>query len=744
MYIKNSEYLSKYTGAEIDEAISGMSGVEAELEGKVDKTQTINGKELTGDITITANDVGALSSSREINGHPLTSDITLTASDVGAVPVTRTINDKSLEENITLTASDVEAVPVTREINGHSLTSDITLTASDVEAVPVTRTINGKSLEENITLTAGDVGAITSSDVGDATVTFTQGGVLKGSITMNQKTATTIALDAGGGTGGSSTLSGLEDVSLDLPKTGQALVYDEEDQLWKNGDASSVVFVDWTTGDNNTIIFIEDPIVGTNQFRRLLMTGDTSWILLKDGTLYGCGCNESGQQGTGDLNDMTSFTQRLTNVKEVYADNNVTWALKDDNTLWGCGENNDYQQGSSPNTDIKVFTQRIDDVKQVLLGEGFIYVLKKDGTIWNCGYYTEVRPYSSNNTYSVYNLHYNSFHNASSKYSGGTEHDFSRMYLMDECLYGVEDSGKLKVRGYSPCGALGIGTYMGGTTSIDSDIQYDGYFHEVLPTNIKDISLAHGIAWVLTEDGRAYRTGNNEYGNLGTGEFGTVLRDFTLLDDLDNIKKIVCSEKTTFILTDDGKVYSCGSDDCKQLGNGSYESDKNVFEEVKTHSGSSEQTFSTHNIAKDISCASNCSWILTTSNDLYSCGSNLYGNFGYGSSDNVNLDYFEKRISNVKSFYADNYVTWVLKNDGTLWGCGYNEYGSQGSGDTNNVTVFTQRLENVESFSCSRFYTQAVKTDGTMWMCGKNDYGQQGSGNTDNVLEFTKRVQPIQ
>ena len=473
------------------------------------------------------------------------------------------------------------------------------------------------------------------------------------------------------------------------------------------------------------------------------MTGDTSWILLKDGTLYGCGCNESGQQGTGDLNDTTSFTQRLTNVKEVYADNKVTWALKDDNTLWGCGENNDYQQGNSSGDDVKVFTQRIDDVKQVLLGEGFIYVLKKDGTIWNCGYYTEVRPYSSNNTYSVYNLHYNSFHNASSKYSGGTEHDFSRMYLMDECLYGVEDSGKLKVRGYSPCGALGIGTYMGGTTSIDSDIQYDNYFHEVLPTNVKDISLAHGIAWVLTEDGCAYRTGNNEYGNLGTGEFETVLRNFTLLDDFNNIKKIVCSEKTTFLLTDDGMVYSCGSDDCKQLGNGSYSGNSSVFGEVKTVSNSSEQLLSVYHTAKDISCTNNCSWILTTANELYSCGYNLYGNFGNGMSGNT-VDYFEKRISDVKSFYADNYVTWVLKNDGTLWGCGYNEYGSQGSGDTTNVTTFIQRLENVESFDCSRFYTQAIKTDGTLWMCGKNDYGQQGSGNTDNILEFTQRVQPTQ
>ena len=146
MYIKNSEYLSKFTGAEIDDAIEHMQSIDLDFDKKVDKTQTINGQELTGDITITAEDVGA----------PLLDDI------------------------------------------------------------------------------------------GNGTVTFIQNGVEKGSITMNQKEDATIELN-GGGSGGSSTLSGLDDVSLSSPTTGQALIYDSNEQKWKNGDASSVVFIDWTS-----------------------------------------------------------------------------------------------------------------------------------------------------------------------------------------------------------------------------------------------------------------------------------------------------------------------------------------------------------------------------------------------------------------------------------------------------------------------------------------------------------------
>ena len=55
---------------------------------------------------------GLVSKATTINGKALTGDITLTASDVNAVPKTRTVNGKALSGNITLTAEDVGAVPV--------------------------------------------------------------------------------------------------------------------------------------------------------------------------------------------------------------------------------------------------------------------------------------------------------------------------------------------------------------------------------------------------------------------------------------------------------------------------------------------------------------------------------------------------------------------------------------------------------------------------------------------------------
>lgn len=69
----------------------------------------------------------------DTNGY-LEAKIPKAASDIGAVPTSRTVNGRALTGNITLSASDVSAVPVTRTVNGKALSGNITLSASDVNA----------------------------------------------------------------------------------------------------------------------------------------------------------------------------------------------------------------------------------------------------------------------------------------------------------------------------------------------------------------------------------------------------------------------------------------------------------------------------------------------------------------------------------------------------------------------------------------------------------------------------------
>ena len=154
--------------------------------GAAPSTREINGHALTADITLDASDVGAVPDTRKVNNKALSADITLDASDVGSVPDTRTVNGVQLDEDITLTPGDLGAVPEDREINGIPLSADVTLTPGLIGAVPVTRTINGQALDHDLTIAAGvpptrtvnghplssDV-TLTASDVGAVPVTRT-------------------------------------------------------------------------------------------------------------------------------------------------------------------------------------------------------------------------------------------------------------------------------------------------------------------------------------------------------------------------------------------------------------------------------------------------------------------------------------------------------------------------------------------------------------------------------------------
>lgn len=102
----------------------------------------------------------------------------------------------------------------------------------------------------NTTVTADNTGSVNISSllptvptVNNPTITFTQGGTTKGTITLNQANNDTIALDSGGG-GGASALTDLSDVTLTSPASGDALTYDGSD--WINSPKTLVTIRRWS------------------------------------------------------------------------------------------------------------------------------------------------------------------------------------------------------------------------------------------------------------------------------------------------------------------------------------------------------------------------------------------------------------------------------------------------------------------------------------------------------------------
>lgn len=116
-------------------------------------------------------------------------------------------------------------------------------------------------------------------------------------------------------------------------------------------------------------------------------------FLSEDKTIYGSGSGYSGVFGysSSPTSSTGQFVQmQIDNVKQFkvnkYSSSNTTcWVLKNDNTLWGCGENSDGQQGANNTTDVKLPVQRASNVLSFDCSPITTWYVNDSGELWGCG-----------------------------------------------------------------------------------------------------------------------------------------------------------------------------------------------------------------------------------------------------------------------------------------------------------------------------------------------------------------------
>ena len=149
-------------------AVGGLTGTQSgdtytiDGSGLVSGTRKVNGKPLSADVSLTADDIGA----RANNWMP-------TAPETGAIPASEkgaAFGVATLDETGKVPTGQLppmaydpagSAQAVQTNLYAHLInkTNPHGLTADQIGAVPTTRTVNGKPLSSNISLAAADVGA---------------------------------------------------------------------------------------------------------------------------------------------------------------------------------------------------------------------------------------------------------------------------------------------------------------------------------------------------------------------------------------------------------------------------------------------------------------------------------------------------------------------------------------------------------------------------------------------------------
>lgn len=137
-----------------------------------------------------------------------------------------------------------------------------------------------------------------------------------------------------------------------------------------------------------------------------------------------------------------------------------------------------------------------------------------------------------------------------------------------------------------------------------------------------------------------------------------------------------------------------------------------------------------------VSCGDGHTAVIKMDGTLWTWGSNQEGQLGNGEGEYYYTEEPARVMSDVAAVSCGGAYTAAIRTDGTLWVWGdnyiYDQLGLGTQNDTGeDVRVPTQVIGDVTAVSCGQHHTAAIKTDGTLWTWGRNTEGQLGLGYRD-------------
>jgi alpha-tubulin suppressor-like RCC1 family protein len=237
-------------------------------------------------------------------------------------------------------------------------------------------------------------------------------------------------------------------------------------------------------------------------------------------------------------------------------------------------------------------------------------------------------------------------------------------------------------------------------------------------SNIVAVAANGQHSLYVTDDGKLYAMGNNEYGQLGISDTTTYRDSPVLAPSASNVIGAAAGEHHSLYVTGDGKLYAMGRNDLGQLGIGTTE-----------HQSTPVLVPSASNVIAAAAGYGN-SLYLTVDGELYATGWNDCGQLGNGTTTEQSTPVQVTSASNVIAVAAGSYHNLYLTADGKLYGMGSNYFGQLGvSGTANRLTpVQVTSASNVIAMAAGDYHSLYVTDDDKLFAMGRNDYGQLGDG----------------
>ncbi|XP_074114666.1 HECT and RLD domain containing E3 ubiquitin ligase 4 isoform X1 [Cotesia typhae] len=250
-------------------------------------------------------------------------------------------------------------------------------------------------------------------------------------------------------------------------------------------------------------------------------------------------------------------------------------------------------------------------------------------------------------------------------------------------------------------------------------------------TEIKDIACGNNYTVVITQDGKIYSCGNNDCGQLGHDKPRKKLQ---LVSDLEAFvfKKAVCGASHTLAINEWGQLFSWGCNSNGQLGLSSFVPVQKTPRMVKTLATS---------IVIQVSCGYKHAVALTNNGKLYAWGLNDEGQLGIGPESKIeHKPRLIKCLEAVPIAYVacGGYHTIVVSKSGAIYAWGRNTFGQLGVNCTQSSSLPCQlrtlRNSKVKHVACGEDFSAFLTMDGGVFTCGADTYGQLGHGSATNEI----------
>ena len=260
--------------------------------------------------------------------------------------------------------------------------------------------------------------------------------------------------------------------------------------------------------------------------------------------------------------------------------------------------------------------------------------------------------------------------------------------------YYITNSGDLYVAGKNAYGQLATG-------NTEDVLEFTK-----IAQNVKDAYLFNHLLYVK-ENGDLYVCGENTYGQLG---IGSTTNSLTPVKVASNVDYVTSNGADSWYISK-GELYGCGKGADGNQGSGN-------DEDVLTFTKRAENV-------KLVNSTSYTTQYITNDNKLFGCGTKKDNLLFNGEIESGSYYEFVHCADDVKYMYADTSIQYYVKTNGDLYVVGDNTNGFYGDGESTPTSQTSgstpvKVAENVDRVGFCHYYDM----EGHLFLCGDNTHGQ--------------------